>query len=605
MRLKKLVKWNKRQLSWDKTTAQLIFLLGPWVSFFVVEILNGNDVFTDLQLWQVGMNLIWYYILFVLLRLIFGRLRWAASAGMIISFAIGLTNHYILRFRGRILFPADLAGWKTAANVADAFDYSKDVAMVQAAIVMVAYLFLVYVSKPQKKRVSIKPVISIATLVLITGYIVAFFGTNMLPKMGIYTQQWMTQGNGFVLNFTVALRYSSVDKPDGYSEEAVLELLEQYPVTNGDSDAIRPENIVVIMNESFADFTIFDSFESNEDPSPFLHSLTENTTKGIMYAPVTGGGTASVEFEYLTGFSTAFQPPHTVAYQLYTKEGMPSLPQITGSEGYDNTAFHPYRSSGWNRPIAYENLSFDHQLYQEDVKDSMLVRGYISDESSYQTVISATEEAKGVPSFVFNVTMQNHSGYNQGWRNLDKSITLPENLAETDDGAEQYFSLVRSSDEALERMIAHYSAVDEPTMVVFFGDHQPPLKNAFYEELFGKKISELTTEETMQRYAVPFFIWTNYDTEEREDVVISPNFLGALTAEMAGLPMTSYMNFLMEMYKEFPAISPVGCITAEGEYVKKEEFTEEQAKRMREYEMLNYCGMVDLFPEAEKHYLIH
>lgn len=92
-----------------------------------------------------------------------------------------------------------------------------------------------------------------------------------------------------------------------------------------DESVTRPTNLVIIMNESFADFSIFDSFEASEDPTPFLHSLEENTVKGWMYSPVTGGGTATVEFEYLTGFTSLFQPPHTVAYQLYVEEDMPSL----------------------------------------------------------------------------------------------------------------------------------------------------------------------------------------------------------------------------------------------------------------------------------------
>ena len=75
--------------------------------------------------------------------------------------------------------------------------------------------------------------------------------------------------------------------------------MEQYPTVAGDDSVTHPVNIIGIMDESFADFTIFDSFESSEDPTPFLHSLKKNTIKGWMYSPVTGGGTASVEFEYL------------------------------------------------------------------------------------------------------------------------------------------------------------------------------------------------------------------------------------------------------------------------------------------------------------------
>lgn len=141
-------------------------------------------------------------------------------------------------------------------------------------------------------------------------------------------------------------------------------------------------------------------------------------------------------------------------------------------------------------------------------------------------------------------------------------------------------------------------------MVVFFGDHQPPLKNAFYEQLYGKKLSERTTEEVMQQYATPFFIWTNYDIEERQDVVISPNFLGVLTAQMAGLPLTGYMNFLSQLYEVLPAITPVGLISAQGEFLTEEELNERQQEWLLTYETLNYCGMVDLFDEARPMYCL-
>ena len=116
--------------------------------------------------------------------------------------------------------------------------------------------------------------------------------------------------------------------------------------------------------------------------------------------------------------------------------------------------------------------------------------------------------------------------------------------------------------------------------------------------LYGKKLSERTTEEVMQQYAVPFFIWANYDIEERRDVVVSPNYLGVLTAQAAGLPLTGFMNFLSQMYEVLPAITPVGFVTADGQFLEEEELSEEQRAWLDTYEILNYCGMVDLFDEA-------
>ena len=582
----------------EQWLSRLIFLLGPWVSFWMVEILNGNDVFSDLYSWQVLMNLIWYYLLFLLCRLILGRRRRAAATAAGLSFFVGIVNHYVLRFRGRILFPADLTAWETAANVADAFDFSLDAAMRQGAVLLAAYLFLVWMCVPQRRRDKLPRWLAGLLVLVEVGYCFVFFKTGALPALGIYTQQWVTQANGFLLNFTVALRYSALDKPEDYSRSQVLELMEAYPTEAGDPSVVRPTNLIVVMNESFADLTIFEGLEASEDPTPFLHSMEENTVRGWMYSPVTGGGTASVEFEYLTGFSTVFQPPHTVAYQLYAEEGMPSLAALAGSVGYDSTAFHPYKSSGWNRPIVYEDMRFDHQLYEEDVTDPYLVRRYVSDQSDYEMLYSITDREEGDPAFIFNVTMQNHSSYAQGWNNLEKTVTLSTEQRTADTTAEQYLALMRASDDALRDLITHYERSSEPTMIVFFGDHQPPLKNAFYEQLYGKPLDQRTTEEVLKQYATPFFLWTNYDIQEREDVVLSPNYLGVLTAQAAGLPLTGFMNFLSRLYEELPVITPVGLITGDGQAVKREELTGEQQEWLLAYETLNYCGIVDLDEEV-------
>ena len=585
--------WREHPGKW---ISRLVFLLGPWVCLWMMEILNENDVFKDLAAWQVLMNMVFYYSIFIALRLILGRNRCSSALGTVLCFLFGLVNHYVLRFRGRILFPADITGWRTAANVAQGFDYSVDTYITQAAVLLTAYLFLVLFCVPQKKRVRVKLPAALLLWAVMGGYCYAFFCTGMLPALNIYTQQWVTQRNGFLLNFSIALRYSSIERPEGYSKEAVLELVKEYPALPPEEGS-KPTNIVVIMNESFGDLTIFDALEPSEDPTPFLHSLKENTVKGWMYSTVTGGGTATVEFEYLTGFTSLFQPPHTVAYQLYVEEGMPSLAALAKSQGYGGTAFHPYKSSGWNRVLAYNYLGFDRQMYEEDVPDPYIIRSYISDKSDYEMIYRATERSEE-PVFFFNVTMQNHSGYAQGWYNLPRTIQLPASLKAADRTAEQFLALMRESDRALEELIGYYSQCEEPTLVVFFGDHQPPLTNAFYEELYGKKLSERNTEEVMRQYAVPFFIWANYNIEEREDMVISPNYLGALTARMAGLPVTGYMNFLLQMYQELPAVTPVGFVTGEGEFLEKKDLSVEQREWLWRYEVLNYCGMVDLFDEA-------
>ena len=145
---------------------------------------------------------------------------------------MGIVNHYVLRFRGRILFPADLTAWETAANVADAFDFPLDAAIRQGRCCWWPTSFGLDV-RPAEEAGQASPVAGRSAGPGRGGVLLRLFKTEALPALGIYTQQWVTQANGFLLNFTVALRYSSLDKPEDYSRGQVLELMESYPTEAG------------------------------------------------------------------------------------------------------------------------------------------------------------------------------------------------------------------------------------------------------------------------------------------------------------------------------------------------------------------------------------
>lgn len=570
-------------------TPRLGWALGPPWALLVVELLNNTDPFEALTVMQCILNLIWYYLFFALLALLFGRIRRAAALGMLLCFAAGLANHYVLTFRGRIIFPIDLVAWRTALNVADGFDYTPDETIVRAALFTLAYLLLLYRLMPQRHARRPRRRILWAGAAVSAAYCLLFFGTPMLTFLGIYAQQWKTQANGFVLNFTAALRYSIVTKPEGYSPEAVQEIIATVPEAEAPSGQ-QPVHILAIMNESFADLADYANLELTEDPTPFLHSMQGNTIRGTMYSPVTGGGTANVEFEFLTGNPLAFLPSSTVAYQLYLADGTPSLVSQVKALGFSSVAFHPYRSSGWNRTSVYRWMGFDGQLYEEDVQNPGYVRGFISDQSDYETLYELTDAAGSDPLFVFNVTIQNHSGYQLPWTGLERTSELGGELEDDYPSADQFFSLMRASDDALRNLISHYSQTGVPTMIIFFGDHQPPLGNDFYEALAGKPLDGRTTEEVFQQYGTPFFIWANYDIPEAEGVVTTSWGLHLLAAEAAGLPLTGYQRFLREVTASVPVITPVGYITADGRYSSEngEALTPDERALVQQYRLLAY-----------------
>jgi hypothetical protein len=626
--LKTLLKKGAEEVcrSWRVGLSRLLFLLGPVVSLFVVETLNEKSPIDNLNFTELWMNMALYTMIWVVLWLILGRRRRAAATGAILFFVAGLVNHYVLEFKGHVLFPNDIVGWKTAANVMGTYDFTPDDYIKQALMILTAYLFLLLVAaQPQKKRSYFRfKWLNWLAGAAAAAYCVAFFFSPWLPSAGIKTQQWKTQSNGWLLNFSIALRYSQVDKPENYSlsgveqltqslsdMESVMTLLDD-PFTETDYDpgtwdeegstitqtttvvndetGIQPTNIICIMDESFSDMSIFEGLTTDCDALPFYHSLQENTIKGWMYSPVTGGGTATVEYEFLTGNSVSFLPLGTVAYQLYVKDKMPSLISWAKELGFETTTFHPYEASGWNRVEVYNDFGADNQLYNTDVEDPQYVRNYISDACDFDVLKSITE--KEGKQFIFNVTMQNHGGYKQGWFNLEEDVILTGDLSGVSEYTQQYLALMKETDRALEDLLTYYSTVDEPTLIVLFGDHQGNLSDWMYERMYGKTFDELNMAEVEQQYITPFFIWANYDIEEAQDVMISTNYLGALVGQVSNYPTTPYMDFLAELYESLPVVNRVGYVTAEGQVVEsKEELPEDIQELLGQYETLSYYNL--------------
>ena len=80
----------------------------------------------------------------------------------------------------------------------------------------------------------------------------------------------------------------------------------------------------------------------------------------------------------------------------------------------------------------------------------------------------------------------------------------------------------------MQELISYFSKVDEPTAIVFFGDHQPNLPEDFYNTLLESQRGDLSDAELRQKKMVtPFFIWANYDIKEQTNMQISANYLSA------------------------------------------------------------------------------
>ena len=601
---KKKLRWPKVALSEGKYRwlGRGVLVLVPLLAFTLVEYLNYNDPWQDFTPMQIGLNLIWYYLLELIFYFGRGRRVSAAKWALGIAWGLGMTNHYLISFRGRTLFPGDFLTLGTAVNVAGNYDYSLDrMQLISLLILVLALLALSLL--PREKRIPFTlrrflPSAGIAGVVL-----AVFFGTGFVENQGIEPSMWTTRGNGLALNFSVCLKYMRVEAPEGYAQES-LEQLTADTASDGPSVTVtdpdgttRPVNVIVIMNESFSDLSVLPGVETNQDAMPFLRSLTENTIKGYAYSSVFGGTTANSEYEFLTGNTTAYLPAGTVPYQMYVSDGDPTLVSQMAALGYRTIAAHPYRSSGWNRPSVYQNFGFDEVYFESDFQNREYMRGdsrtgYVTDRCDYENLIRLYEEKEeGEPLFLFNVTMQNHSGYQMSWDNLPREVWLTGELEGRFQTVNQYLSLIYQSDQAFEELINYFSQVEEPTMILLFGDHQPQVATNFYTDVLG---IDPPTELAQKKQMVPFFLWANYDIPEAEGVELSLNYLSALLMDTARLPMTGYQKYLLELWQTAPVINTVGVRGADGTwYGENEALPAGLEEAVDGYQLLLYNNIFD------------
>ena len=599
----------ERQLAW---TGRALLLLLPVLAFVLVEYLNYNswDDFTPVQ---IALNLAWYYLLELVFYFVRRRRRVAAAKWAFgIAWGIGMANHYLISFRGRTLFPGDFLTLRTAANVAGNYDYRPDsMQWLTIGIFAAVLVLLSFLPRAEKRLFDWRGFAPAAAGTAV--FLAAFFGTGWVEGLGIEPSMWTTRGNGLVLNFTVCLKYMKVEKPDSYSQETLAALAGENPSDAADTAAsadggTRPVNVIVIMNESLSDLSVLPGVESNMDAMPFLRSLTENTVKGYAYSSVFGGTTANSEYEFLTGNTTAFLPAGTVPYQMYVSPGDPSLVGQMEALGYTTIAAHPYRSSGWNRPTVYADYGFDEVYFESDFQDRAYMRGdartgYVTDRCDYENLIRWYEEKEeGQPLFLFNVTMQNHSAYQMAWTNLPKEVWLTGELENRFQTVNQYLSLVYQSDQAFEDLIDYFSQVEEPTMILLFGDHQPQVATNFYTDVLG---TNPDTADAQKKQMVPFVLWANYDIPEAQGVELSLNYLSALLMDTANLPMTGYQKFLSQLWETAPVINTVGIRDAQGNwYGENAALPEELDGAIEDYKVLLYNNVFDKKDRVENFFTL-
>ena len=421
--------------------------------------------------------------------------------------------------------------------------------------------------------------------------------------------------NGLLYSWYCQYHESKLVEPEGYSKARAEAILAAYEPTDGVSDV----NIIVIMNESLADYELLGK-PVFDDPLPNIHNYDKNFFYGKLSVSVFGGGTCNTEYEFLTGNAMAFLPEGITPYLQYVVDDENSIARDLGALGYSKTAIHPYYSEEWNRTQVYKFLGFDQFISGADFGDTvatngkgatlspalnlisfgngpLYVRGLISDQSSFERVLAESDKQ----SFLFNVTMQNHGGYEYEGEDFvnreyvtesDKiqSSQVPSTRRNRMVGinsedrqnevykVNQYLTCINLSDAAFKQLTDRLEKTDARTIVLMFGDHQPAL-------LIPEDFMEIPDPTEALYYDVPYMLWANYDIEFDAPEYTSPNYLSAILKKSAGLPLTAWDQFRLDTMKKYPVVA--------ADYILDDHYNTVDIESLNDYRIVQYMRMFD------------
>lgn len=475
---------------------------------FVIEAISRHSVVAAWD-YMTGTPLVFLYnafmifvtfsIVYLFKRRIFVRMIIGA-----IWVILGIANGYILLKR---VTPFNAQDLKIAGDgIALINNYCNGFEVVVIAVGAVALLiWLISMWRRVGQYAGKIHHIAALTGIIVCGVLYTFVTNIAIDKRVVSTYfgniAFAYEDYGLPYCFSASLFNTGISEPNGYTKKAMAKIdkdgeLNQ-TATSRSSDELP--NIIVVQLESYFDVANAEFFTTSEDACPNLHNLYQNYSNGYFKVPSVGAGTANTEFEVLTGMNLRYFGPGEYPYKTYSKKHpTESAATALASLGYGTHALHDNTGNFYSRANVFNNMGFDTFTSKEFMNVLQTTEnGWAKDEILTQHIMEAMDTTKQ-EDFVFTVSVQGHGNYPE-----TQVIENPKIKVEgIEDEAlknkwEYYVNQVYEMDQFVGDLIKAVEERNEPSVVVFYGDHLPTM---------GLKAEDLKSR---YLYNTNYVIWDN------------------------------------------------------------------------------------------------
>ena len=562
----------------------LTFLLLPakWEMVWALIAESGGATF----LWN------WLPIAVVTFFLFFatGSMTLSAGASGVVFAALSIANHFKLLLRQDPLYLIDFTLVTEVGSILQN-NFRPQTLVLGVAAMAAGVLFVTaaaFFIRTRKMRVLPR----VLTAALLLGFAVLSNKLwlsksviyNGLPLEGnAYNPADCCNSRGFVFSFVYWANMNQLRPPEGYNQSVYAALSDDRAAERAAVRERENPHVFFIMSEAFSELADSEKldFTGFTDPLAFFKQIREEAAAyGQLVVPGIGGGTANTEFDALTGMNARFFRSASNVYRLVGTD-MNSLARQLGYAGYENIAIHPGFNWFYNRQNVFRYFGFTGFVHLDDFppEKTALKGSYISEKVCFDAIVKLFEqhlERSDAPFFDFAVTIQNHGPYTNRYgaaRNFTSDIPFDD---DTINELSNYFEGLADADRELQRLVAYAEVLDEPVVIVFFGDHMPLMPAQVYEMLVDADESELT--QVTNRYSVPYIVWQNSAQRAQNDLSaradglglpghgrVSSQYLYNILLYLLDMQeMDAYTAYGLEMLRTYPIVLEESWFDTEG-----------------------------------------
>lgn len=485
-------------------------------------------------------NLLVTALLFLMLLVLTGRLRYAALCSCVLVTALSCTTHYVTIFHGSPPFWADMLSLKTGLNVMGEYTFRIDHVVTRILLMALLQLIIMGVSgffrKPSQKKH--RPAAAAVLAADLAALYVLFFSAVAPYSGSLVAWSWVPAAGeyGYELLFvnSIACGLEACSSPEGYRADLV-KTVEASPAS-----VDRYPDIILIINESLYDLN---RYAEVPEAAEIMERFTaiEGVRIGEALVSGVGSGTNNTEYEVLTSNSMVLMNSWA-PFTFLNMKGADSAVSYLHSLGYSTAAMHDCDETNYNRNRAYAAMEFDiidlgDYVFKYQESNGNRRR---TDHANYLELLEIWNSQGEGPRFTYLLTIQNHGGYEQNPDDFD-TVRVAGNFGDYTDDVNEYLSSVSLSVDAFAELTEAFTFSERNVIVVMVGDHAPPFLNAL-EPREGLENS------WYEQRLTPYFVWSNCGTD-LSTIPSTLTLVDLLPAAFraAGMPLTEYYSTILAL----------------------------------------------------------